>query len=63
MRNKSDRMSRKELDGIKKSYHMDLERIGCTRIDEENEVAYSCNIMVEKLVEEIEACWKEIESC
>jgi len=55
----SKRLTRKELDRIRESYHMDLPKIGCYRIDRKTGIIYACHILVEKLVSEIEALWRE----
>ena len=54
----SKRLTRKELDKIRESYHMDLPKIGCQRVDRKAGVVYTCHILVEKLVNEIEALWR-----
>jgi hypothetical protein len=55
----SKRLTRKELDEIRESYHMDLPKVGCQRIDRKVGVVYACHILVERLVNEIEALWRE----
>lgn len=52
------RLTRKELDEIRRVYHMDLPKTGCQRYDEKTGSVYACHIYIEKLVNEIEALWR-----
>ena len=54
----SRRLTKKMLGEIKKVYFLDLPRSGCHRLGADGRI-YVSNLHVEKLVEEIEACWKE----
>ena len=52
------RLTKKRLDDIKKSYHIDLKDIGAYRAGVDNSI-YAKNLNVENLVAEVEACWRE----
>ena len=52
------RLTRKALDEIRESYHMDLPKVGCDRVNEKTGVIYTCHILIERLVNEIEALWR-----
>jgi len=53
------RLSLKQLDRIKKLYHMDCPIVGAYRSNGNSIVCR--NLYVEELVNEIEACWEEKE--
>jgi hypothetical protein len=53
----SRRLTRKELDEIRRAYHMDLEKAGCQRVAADGAI-YACHIYVERLVDEVGALWR-----
>lgn len=56
----SKRLTKKELREIKRVYFLDLPRlIGAGRLGAGGKI-YTSNLYVERLVMEIEACWKEL---
>ena len=53
----SRRLTRKELDEIRRAYHMDLEKVGCQRVAVDGAI-YAGRHYVERLVDEVEALWR-----
>lgn len=52
------RLTKQKLDDIKRSYHIDLKDIGAYRTGGVDNSMYAKNLNVERLVAEVEACWR-----
>lgn len=53
------RLTKEEMGRIKESYHIDLKDAGAYRIGGVDNSMYAKNLNVERLVAEVEACWRE----